>query len=278
MPQFLRTRLSLLASLRFTVALLAIAMVLIFASTWALIDRGMAAVVAQYYRSFIVWIEFQIFLPRHWEVPGAIPWPGGYLLGGLLVLNLLAAHTVRFRVTFKRGGILMIHAAVLLFLVGEAATAFFARESQMPMYEQETLHWSQDIQQVELAVVDHSESDKDQVTVVPQSRLINAARRGETISAPEHLPFDIQVIRWIRNARLIASRPMQEGNPATTGLGLHTTAESIPEASGVEGGGVNLPAAWVRLSHNDADLGTYLLSPSLQPNGGRLLKIFSGLS
>lgn len=261
----LRQRLAPLASLRLTVVLMALSTVLIFASTWALIDRGIAAVVAAYYRSFIVWIEFQIFLPRDWEVPGALPWPGGYCIGALLVINLLAAHAVRFQITWKRCGILLIHGAIFLFLVGEAVTSLFALESQMPMYEGETLHWSQDIRAVEFAVVDHRDPTHDVATVIPQTRLRAAAQDGQPIRDTQ-LPFNVEVARWVDNARLYPSRPMAENNPATRGLGLSTTAEALPEASGVEGGGVNLPAAWVTLSHEGDPLGTYLISPLLQPD------------
>ena len=38
-------------------------------------------------------------------VGGSFPFPGGWLLGGLLLANLLAAHLVRFKLSWKRSGI-----------------------------------------------------------------------------------------------------------------------------------------------------------------------------
>src|SRR5207237_6838425 len=106
-----RAALTALASLRITVALFALSFVLVFAGTLAQIDQGVFTVVNAYFRTAMVWIPFQLFvefgqvffgIPRTVNVPGSFPFPGGWLLGGLLLLNLLAAHAVRFRVTWRR--------------------------------------------------------------------------------------------------------------------------------------------------------------------------------
>ena len=43
-----------------------------------------------------------------------LPIPGGYLLGGLLIINLSAAYIVRFQWTLKKGGIQLIHLGIIL--------------------------------------------------------------------------------------------------------------------------------------------------------------------
>src|ERR1051326_3930163 len=90
-----------LASLKLTVALLAAAMVLIYAGTWAQIDTGIWQVQRQYFHSLFTWIDFQTLLPRpapgQPRVAGGFPFLGGYTVGLLLLLNLLAAHFVRFK-------------------------------------------------------------------------------------------------------------------------------------------------------------------------------------
>src|SRR5207248_554595 len=103
-----------LASLRLTVALFALSLVLVFLGTLAQIDAGIWTVVNQYFRSLHVWVPFQLFVrfaqvffyvPKTAELPGSFPFPGGWLLGTLLLANLLAAYVVRFRLTWKRSGI-----------------------------------------------------------------------------------------------------------------------------------------------------------------------------
>ena len=90
-----------LASLKLTVVLLCLSSFLIFAGTWAQIDRGIWDVQAQYFHSFFTRIDFQLFMPRpapgEHPFPGGIPMLGGYSLIALLLANLLVAHIIRFK-------------------------------------------------------------------------------------------------------------------------------------------------------------------------------------
>ncbi len=118
MLKFLRLVLSFLSSLKLTVTLLAISILLIYAGTWAQIDAGIWQVQERYFHSFFCWIDLKTLLPRgnpnesmlHMVlnypvlagIPG-MPWSlsmpmiGGYTLGALLLINLLSAHIVRFK-------------------------------------------------------------------------------------------------------------------------------------------------------------------------------------
>ena len=114
-PSALKSLLAPLASLRLTVVLLALALVLVYAGTWAQIDQGIWQVQKQYFHSVICWIDPAIFFPRDadgslnsWrfaiggnELVARIPMPGGYTLGLLLLVNLIAAHAMRFKPTWK---------------------------------------------------------------------------------------------------------------------------------------------------------------------------------
>ena len=61
----LRRFIEALASLKLTVALLAMSVVLVFCGTLAQLDHGIWAVVNSYFRSFFVLIPLYIFFPRH---------------------------------------------------------------------------------------------------------------------------------------------------------------------------------------------------------------------
>ncbi|MCI0683951.1 MAG: cytochrome c biogenesis protein ResB, partial [Gemmataceae bacterium] len=98
-----RAALMPLASLKLTVALLGMGLFLVFAGTMALTKYDMWEVVRTYFRTPFVWVELQIFFPPAFfpgkpQVPGGFPFPGGWVLGGLMFINLLAAHSVRFTV------------------------------------------------------------------------------------------------------------------------------------------------------------------------------------
>jgi ABC-type transport system involved in cytochrome c biogenesis permease subunit len=90
-----------LASLRLTVVLLSLAMVLVFAGTWAQIDQDVWSVQKRYFHSFFTWIDLQLFLPRPVPparpIPGGFPMPGGYTIIALLLVNLISAHALRFK-------------------------------------------------------------------------------------------------------------------------------------------------------------------------------------
>ena len=113
-----------LASLKLTVVLFAAAMFLIFAGTLAQVHQGIWTVMNQYFRSFVVWVDLQLFVPRDFaQIDLRFPFPGGFIVGGLLLANLLAAHTVRFKLSRKRIGIITLHLGVILLLLGELVTA-----------------------------------------------------------------------------------------------------------------------------------------------------------
>ena len=70
-------------SMRLTVVLLVLSMVLIFIATLDQVNLGIWAVQEKYFRSFFVLWNVR-------DVPVPI-FPGGYLIGGLLLINLISA-------------------------------------------------------------------------------------------------------------------------------------------------------------------------------------------
>ncbi|MGH7169132.1 MAG: cytochrome c biogenesis protein ResB, partial [Gemmataceae bacterium] len=129
-----------IASLRLTVVLFALSMFLVFCGTLAQMDNGLWYILSGYFRAWLAWIPFQVFVrfgqvffwfPKTWQVSGSFPFPGGYTIGGALLINLIAAHLVRFRLSWKRSGILLTHAGLILLMLGELVTGLFAVEGIM---------------------------------------------------------------------------------------------------------------------------------------------------
>src|SRR5947209_8317138 len=140
-------------SLRLTVACLGFAVVLVFIGTLAQVDEGLYQAQARYFKSWL------ILRPLNWP----IIFPGGYLLGTVLLLNLLAAHAKRFQFTRKKTGIFMIHAGIVLLLLGQLLTDVLSRESAMRLSEGESRNYSEDFQRNELALIDTSDAETDSV-------------------------------------------------------------------------------------------------------------------
>jgi len=202
-----------LTSLRLTVALLALSILLVFIGTVAQADEGLYQAQERYFKQWIVW-GFSLF--GH-KVP--LPLPGGYLLGLLLLVNLLAGHIKRFEWTWRKLGIHLTHAGVILLLVGQLATDLFSRETQMRFAEGETLHYSESATSHELVFSTDADADSQQIVSIP-SRLL--ARGGEL--RHESLPFTVRVKSWWPNSQPVFRAPMQPpaGPPlAPHGLGQH---------------------------------------------------------
>src|SRR5205085_5909697 len=94
----LRKIVDLFTSLKLTIVCLAAGMALIFAGTLAQVHLGIHEAQQRYFQSWIVW----------WPAEGPnfkVPiFPGGHLIGAVLLMNLVAAHVTRFRWSGRKFG------------------------------------------------------------------------------------------------------------------------------------------------------------------------------
>jgi hypothetical protein len=224
-----------IASLRITVVLFVLSFILVFIGTLAQVDAGIWTVVAKYFRSYFVWVPLQIFFPRDIEVAGGFPFPGGWLLGGLLLVNLLAAHAIRFKATWNRCGILLLHAGIIVMMLSELITGLFAIESKMVIANQETVGFIDHSREVELAIIDSSKPGTDDVVVVPQRIL----QKGGAIQNA-NLPFDLEVSDFVPNSALVFVKDEQSNDPDVficnylNDFGTYCKIVPVAEGSGVD--------------------------------------------
>ena len=254
----LKALLKPIASLRLTVFCLGVGMVLIFAGTLEQVHLGIYAVQAKYFRSLLVL----------WEIPwlaiggiqfGYIPLPGGYTLGTVLMVNLIAAHVSRFKLTWKKLGIFLIHIGIILLLAGELLTGLFARETRMVLDEGERSSYSEAERVVEMAIVDAKDDGYDKVVVIPERVL---AKEG--VTQHPHLPFEVHIRKFMGNSELVlnSDTPDPGLSPATTGLGVQMHAVE-KERTG-KPGEVDTTTVFAELRAGEKKLGTLLLSNGLR--------------
>src|SRR5204863_5115134 len=129
------------------------------------------------------------------HLQGSFPFPGGWLIGGLLLANLLAAHAVRFKLNWRRSGILMLHGGLIILMLSELVTGLFAIEGNMTIQENGSANFIEEARVAELAITDSADAKTDAVVVIPDRIL----RRGGVIQH-EALPVDVEVIRYMRNS------------------------------------------------------------------------------
>src|SRR5256885_15251907 len=178
----LRKIVDLFTSLKLTIVCLAAGMALIFAGTLAQVHLGIHEAQQRYFQSWLVWWPTEA---RGFRVP---IFPGGHLIGAVLLINLIAAHVKRFRWSGRKLGIHLTHAGLIIMLAGGLFTDLFAVESHMQLERGDSKNYSEDQRHVELAVIDTTDNDLDQVTAIPESVL----KQNRTI---DHwsLPFPIVV-------------------------------------------------------------------------------------
>ncbi len=257
-----------LASLRLMVTLLAMSMVLIFAGTLAQRDQGNWQVVGEYFRS--LWLRLPLRNLLFLDVPGWIMFPGGYTLCGLLLVNLLAAHAIRFNLSRNRIGILVIHAGIILLLIGELLTGTLANEAIMTIHEGGYANFTEDLREVELAIIDPSDPSEDLVIVIPESILRRYEGDGPIPDPDGLLPFEMIVNRWMENSQVLGPEMIRAEdsepppNLATEGWGRMAIARPIPSITGVNLQQVDLASVYVSLRHHGEPSGVFLLTQHLQ--------------
>src|ERR1035438_1026363 len=169
--EMLKALFKFFSSLKLTVTCLSLGCILVFWGTLAQVHLGLFKAQTEFFRSFLI----------YWQPPGAsfqIPiFPGGYFLGTVLLINLMAAHLRYYQPGKRKIGIALIHLGVVLMLVGQFLTDFLARESALHVRIGETKNYSEADRAYEVAIIDTTDKDSDKVVAIPCSVLVR--RRSE---------------------------------------------------------------------------------------------------
>lgn len=246
-------------SLKLTVVLLVLGMLLVFAATLDQVNLGIWAVQEKYFRSFIV-------LWRVGDVPIPV-FPGGYFIGGLLLVNLVAAHLYRFKRSWKKAGIELTHAGLILLLIGELFTGLWQEDYSMRLEPGVPTNYSISFHDNELAVIDTTDAQFDDVVAIPETLL----NRGQTVQHPK-LPFRVVAKAYYPNA---ATRERKTGAtaPAQGDKGAAIQYELVPVPVTYKQNERNVPGLVVELIGAEGSLGTWITHADFRPQsfqyGGR---------
>lgn len=252
---------------------------------WVLIEVSMGALVVGGIWAFIKLSP--VLKTERWLVAG-----GTLLTTGLLTWFLSQGEAARFsdssmrilwqliKATFvglvllqgcivlfkKRAGVVLLHGGVALMMLSELIVGMLAIETQMTITEGDTANFVHDIREIELAVIDETDPEQDEVTVIPKSILL--AKQKEVVSDPK-LPFDYELVKYYPNSSLrkISSLTPEEKeqaeNPATAGIGTEWIALETRSAAGTDtGGSIDTPAAYIKIidKKTNKSLGVYLVN------------------
>ena len=238
-------------SLKLTVVLLALGLVLVFWGTIAQVHLGLYKAQNEFFRSLFI----------YWQPGGSnlrIPiFPGGYLVGGVLLINLFAAHLRYYQPGKKKWGIVMIHLGVVLLLFGQFLTDFLSTESSMHIREGSFANYSEAARDYELAVIDTTDAKSDKVVAIPARRL----QKLGNITHPE-LPFAIHVDRYFDNSAVTQKEEAGfEPVKVTAGIGDGVFWRRLPHET--EMNRRDMPSGIVELTASQGSIGSFLVSTYL---------------
>ena len=231
-------------SLKLTVVLLACAIVIVFIGTLAQADEGLYGAQAHYFKQ---WIVVGAHLFGH-KIP--FLFPGGYLIGTLLLVNLVATHIYRFELGMKKLGIQLAHSGVIVLLVGQLSTDMLSRELQMHFTEGDTRSYSDSATDYELIFVNGNE-----VTAIPEKML----KPGRELKI-ESLPFTILVRTNWHNSDLNFRAPMMQNVPPLTTNGIASNFDFTKTEDVKTTDQRNIPTALLEFITPSGSLGAWAAS------------------
>ena len=228
-----------LADLRLTLTLLSLSMVLVFVATLEQVRIGIRGAQAEFFESMYgIWHYPEQFWGGEFLNSLPLPIPGGYLLGGLLILNLIAAFVTRFQWTGKKMGIQFIHLGIIMLLIGQLATQAMQEESRMQINKGESKNYLERFHGVELAFIDVTNPDTEKVVALPQELLEQGG-----IHYSKDLPFKVKVLEFGPNCEFNALPPAQKatGPAASVNRGVieTTNLEIRPKPEDFSSEGMN---------------------------------------
>lgn len=261
------------ASLKLSVVILVLSLVLVFVGTLAQEPLGLYLTQDRFFKSMFVdaasmmaaikkFLQmFGVYLEpsNAMQVKSAprIPvFPGGYLLGFAFVLNLLASQIKTFELSWRKFGLQLIHVGLILLLLGQLATDLLAIESTMHIREGGTKNYATVDSYCELAVVDVSDPKKDRVTAIPQDVVMS-----EREIRHESLPFAIRLNKFYKNSLVENRKPGETLHPpATQGFAPQVTIRELPHETAMNRRDMSSAVIELVPLDGNGSLGTWLVS------------------
>lgn len=205
--------LNIFSSLEFSLACFTALFIIVLVGTFAQINHGIFYVQKVYFNSFFVYqkfnnINFPIF-------------PGGALIGSLLILNLSLSTIFKIKWSLKKIGILTIHLGLILLLLGGGVTSCISTESQIYLEEGKSTFFSEDLNLNELVIIDASNRRFDKLIAVDFKEL---EKKDEFIH--KSIPFKIIVHKTFKNSQ-INLKKTNVNSIATKGLGKSLSVKPL---------------------------------------------------
>jgi len=233
----IRSVLSILGSLKITVAGLFLLLILTVWGTIYQVDHGLYLAQERFYQSSVFWIG------------GIFPFPGAQLVMAVMFVNLIASMLL---LTFFRArviwSLLITHFGLLLMLAAGAITFYSGKNAQLTLEEGEGSNVAISFGEWELAIMPPATTRNRQTVHAVNT---HALRVGRTITLPDRNQ-SIRIETYYRNCQ--AHRDQMETRPKNSSGFTHLEAVALNKEPGQD-----LPGVVFTLLENDTEIGRYLL-------------------
>ena len=239
------------SSLRLTVVCLILGCVIVFWGTIAQVHLRLYRAQAEFFRSFFVYWQPA---GTAWKIP---VFPGGYLIGGVLLINLLVSHVRYYQPGKRKIGIALIHLGIVLLLAGQMLTDLLSVESVQHLRIGEVKNYSESGRESELAVLDTTDTNADKVVAIP----CNLLARTQSVQDPA-LPFEIHVQAFYANSEVSdKAAPGFDPVKTTAGFGGGLWWRDLPRETDMQK--TDVPSAIVAINGTQGLVGSFLISEFL---------------
>lgn len=188
------------SSFGLAVVIFLLLLLLVFLGTLEQVNHGIFEVQKRYFDSFVVVHHAFGWLP--------IPLPGVMLLLLILTVNLILGGIIRMRKDIKRIGILIIHAGILLLLLGGVIQRVYATDGQMTLFEGQQASQYESYFLWEIAVTPVNTGGTVQEFVIPAKDFTNISPKEQRTFTADGLPFDLIINNYMRNCQPMPKGPM----------------------------------------------------------------------
>ena len=239
-----------LTSLKLTIVSLGALMVLVVGCTLAQVDLGSFQAVHRFMYSFVLWAHVP---GTHFKIP---VFPGGALVGLVLLANLLAAQIGRLQLRWSKAGIWLTHAGLVLMFVGQFVTGMMQVEMRLPFEVGETANFLESPRNDDLVVTDVTDPAAQDEFALPEALLAK-----EKPLAIAGTPLQIDVKAYYRNASLGRVAPGDPPPLATSGVGTAISVKELPPVTDDDQGDQRAVIAEITAAGHS--YGTWLISSAL---------------
>ncbi len=147
------------------------------------------------------------FVIHHVDLPGVggfqpgLPLPGGMLLMGLLMLNLMVGGLMRIRISKRNVGVVITHLGVILLLVAGFIRYAMGVEGAILVWEGGNSSQFETYHTWEISISTRTPEGKVKRWVIPWGDLADLGPTDSRLFRRDELPFEMEVLTFLPNAQ-----------------------------------------------------------------------------